>query len=278
LLLVNHHQKISRKNMKKLLLIGAIACVPTAMAQNDNDATLSFSSKSCHVEFINDVRIKPSELEIFTTNDRTMRFNNNGDLTVNGKLITLNSSQRATLNRYSDSLRTQLPEMANIALEGVAIAGVALEEVANAFDMKGLDNIASLMDDIKLEIENTFYQQGTFVMGQQSFQQFGDNFTQQFEQQIDTAIESVVIQSMGSILVALGSELLGSGGDMQAFEHRMKNMGAQIEEKVAIHANALKGRANALCDNFAQIAKQEQQLVTQLPELQGYLLFNLNSG
>jgi hypothetical protein len=46
-------------------------------------------------------------------------------------------------------------------------------------------------------------------MGQQSFTQFGENFKQQFEQQIETAVESAVMQSMGSILVALGSELMG---------------------------------------------------------------------
>ena len=82
---------------------------------------------------------------------------------------------------------------------------------------------------------------------------------------------------MGSILVALGSELMGSGGDMQAFEERMENMGAQIEEKVELHANALEKRANSLCDNFADIAKQEEKLVMQVPELKGYQLFSFKN-
>ena len=105
------------------------------------------------------------------------------------------------------------------------------------------------MDDIKIEVENTFYQQGTFVMGQQSFNQFGENFEQQFEQQIETAVESAVMQSMGSILVALGSELLGSGGDMDAFEQRMENMGAQIEKKVELHARSIFLRGFLLMNN-----------------------------
>ncbi|KTF11765.1 YggN family protein [Pseudoalteromonas carrageenovora] len=261
--------------MKKLLLVSALICTPAAMAHNDNDSAISFSNGQCNVEFKNDVRIKPNELEIFTANNRTMQFTTDGDLTINGELINLNSNQRAALNTYSDSLRTQLPEVANIALEGVKIAGVALAEVGNAFNIDGLDNMSELMDDIKMEVENTFYQQGTFVMGQQSFNQFGENFEQQFENQIETAVESAVMQSMGSILVALGSELLGSGGDMEAFEQRMENMGAQIEEKVELHANALEERANDLCGNFADIAKQEEQLVAQLPELQGYELFTI---
>ncbi|WP_457934269.1 YggN family protein [Pseudoalteromonas sp. SCSIO 43210] len=264
--------------MKKLLLVSALICTPAAMAHNDNDSAISFSSDECNVEFKNDVRIKPNELEIFTANNKTMLFNTHGDLTVNGEFVALNNSQREALTKYSDSLRTQLPEVANIALEGVKIAGVALEEVGNAFNIDGLDNMSELMDDIKIEVENTFYQQGTFVMGQQSFNQFGENFEQQFEQQIETAVESAVMQSMGSILVALGSELLGSGGDMDAFEQRMENMGAQIEEKVELHASALEERANSLCGNFADIAKQEEQLVMQVPELEGYQLFSFKQN
>lgn len=264
--------------MKKLLLMSTLICAPAVVAHNDNDSTVSFNNEQCNVEFKNDVRIKPDELEIFTANKQTMQFNTNGNLTINGESVALNHSQQKALTQYSDSLRTQLPEVANIALEGVKIAGVALQEVANAFNIDGLDNISSLMDDIKLEIQNTFYQQDTFVMGQQSFNQFGENFEQQFEQQIETDVESAVMQSMGSILVALGSELLGSGGDMQAFEQRMENMGTQIEEKVEQHADALEKRANALCENFANIAKQEEQLVVQVPELKGYQLFSFKQN
>ena len=254
--------------MKELLLVSAIMCAPVAMAHNDNSSSISFSNDECNVVFKNDVRIKPNELEIFKANNQRMLFTAEGELSINGEQVALNSAQRQALTNYTDNLRVQLPEVANIALEGVKIAGVALEEVANAFNIDGLDNIATLMDD-------TFYQQGTFVMGQQSFTQFGENFEQQFEQQIETAVESAVMQSMGSILVALGSELMGSGGDMQAFEERMENMGAQIEEKVELHAKKLEQRANTLCGDFIEIAQQETQLAAQVPALKGYELFTI---
>lgn len=261
--------------MKKLLLISALVCTSSVMAHNDNDSTISFSNEQCDVEFKNDIRIKPNELEIFTANNRAMQFNTQGDLTVNGQSVALNTTQREELTKYANNLRKELPEVANIALDGVKIAGVALEEVGNAFNVSGLDDISSLMDEIKTEVETTFYQQDTFIIGQQSFNRFGENFEQQFEKQIETAVESAVMQSMGSILVALGSELIGSGGDMDAFEERMDKMGSQIEEKVELHAKKLEKRANALCDRFATIAKQEQQLSADVPELRGYELFIL---
>jgi hypothetical protein len=264
--------------MKNLLLVSALICTPAAMAHNDHSSALSFNNDQCNIEFKNDVQIKPSELEIFTVSNKTMRFSENGELTVNGERIAINNEQRQALTQYSDTLRAQLPEVANIALDGVKIAGVALEEVATAFNIDGLGDLSDLMSEIQSDVENTFYQNGAFVMGQQSFTQFGENFEQQFEEQIETVVESAVMQSMGSILVALGSELLGSGGDMDAFEERMENMGTQIEEKVELHASKLEQRANSLCDSFANIAQQEQQLAAQVPALKGYQLFNFKQN
>lgn len=261
--------------MKELLLVSAIMCAPTAMAHNDNGTSVSFSNNECNVEFKNDVRIKPSELEIFKADTQRMLFTTQGELAINGEQIQLSSAQRQALTDYTANLRAQLPEVANIALDGVKIASVALEEVANAFNIDNLGNIATLMDDIQHDVEDTFYQQGTFVMGQQSFTQFGENFEQQFEQKIERVVESAVMQSMGSVLVTLGSALIGSGGDMQAFEERMENMGAKIAEKIEPHAKKLEQRANTLCGNFAKIAQQETQLTAQVPALKGYELFTI---
>lgn len=261
--------------MKELLLVSAIMCVPTAMAHNDNGASVSFNNNECNVEFKNDIRIKPSELEIFKADTQHMLFTTQGELSINGEQITLNNAQRQAITNYTASLRTQLPEVASIALDGIKIAGVALEEVANAFNIDNLENIATLLDDIQHDVESTFYQQGTFVMGQQSFAQFGENVEQQFEQKIERVVESAVMQSMGSVLVALGSELVGSGGNMQAFEERMENMGAKIEEKVERHAKKLEQRANTLCSNFTKIAQQETQITAQVPALKGYELFTI---
>ena len=228
--------------------------------------------EQCDVEFKNDVRITPSELEVYTADNRTMKIINQNNLYIDGQSVSLNSSQQEAIAAYSDSLRSQLPEVANIALDGVKIAGVAIEEVANAFNIDGLNDISELMDDISVEVQNAFYQQGAFTMGQQNFEKFGQNFENQFDEQIESAVESAMMQSMGSILVALGSELIGSGGDMDAFEKRMENMGEQIEARVETQAAQLEERADALCGSFADIAHKEQELVALVPELKEYQL------
>lgn len=242
------------------------------MAHDDNN--ISFNGEQCNVEFHNDVRIKPSELEIYTNDDRLMKITNNHQLYIDGQSITLTEEQQQAVGNYQQSLRNQLPEVAEIALEGVKIAGIAINEVAQAFNIEGLESIDKLMTDIETEVNDTFYQQDAFVMGQQSFQKFGDNFEENFDEQISTAVETAISQSMGSILMAVGSQMMNSDGDMQSFEQRMENMGTAIETKVEQQAERLEQRADTLCTNFATIAEQEQQLILLLPELKDYSLFS----
>ena len=115
--------------MKKLLLVSSLFIANSAMAHNDNDTNISFSSEQCDVEFINDVRITPSELEVYTADNRTMKIIDQHTLYIDGQSVSLDASQQQAIADYSDSLRSQLPEVANIALDGVKIAGVAIEEV-----------------------------------------------------------------------------------------------------------------------------------------------------
>lgn len=260
--------------MKKLLLISSLLVTSSVMAHNDNDNNISFNGEQCDVEFHNDVRIKSNELEIFTDDDHIMKIVDQKQLYIDGKNIALNDEQRHAVANYAQSLRTQLPEVAEIAIEGVKIAGVAINEVAQAFNLEGLHSIDKLMTDIETEVNDTFYQQGAFVMGQQSFQKFGKNFESQFDEQISAAVESAVSQSMGSILMAIGSQMMNSDDDMQDFEQRMENMGATIEAKVEQQAERLEKRADTLCSNFAAISEQEQQLVELLPALKDYSLFS----
>ncbi len=180
--------------MKNLLLVSSLFIATSALAHNDNN--ISFSAEQCNVEFKNDVRITPSELEVYTADNRTMKIIDQHTLYIDGQSVSLDASQQQAIADYSDSLRSQLPEVASIALEGVKIAGVAIEEATSTFNIDGLSDISQLMEDISSQVRNAFYQQGAFTIGQQSFEKFGQNFENQFEQQIESAIESVMMQSI----------------------------------------------------------------------------------
>ncbi|MBD1582726.1 YggN family protein [Pseudoalteromonas sp. S16_S37] len=263
--------------MKKIALLAAITLSSASFAHTQVDGShLQFSSDKCEVDFQNDVRITPDELLITNSdNNSKLRITDTGLVFIDGTSIALNAEQQQAVANYADELRAKLPQVANIALNGIKIAGVALEEVANAFEMKEFGSLSTLLTDIESEVSETFYQQGAFVMGEKTFNEFGNNFEQQFEERIEKAVEGAMMESIGSILMAIGSQMASSGGDMAAFEQRMKNMGQQIEEKVQIQAQNIEQQANALCGQFSVIARTESELQQQIPAFSGYQLFNL---
>ena len=239
-----------------------------------SDTHIQINSSECQVDFQNDVRITPTEVEITNSGNQRLIIDDNGSLMINGQAVDLTSSQQEALTQYADSLRVQLPQVASIALDGVELAGVALDEVAQAFNLHGLDSLNSLMDELHVEINDTFYQQGAFVMGEQTFNEFGENFENKFEHHIEEAVESAMMESIGSILMAIGSEMVSSGGNMKDFEQRMENMGKEIEQKVELQAKNIEQKADALCGQFAVLASTESSLQSEIPALANYQLFN----
>jgi hypothetical protein len=261
--------------MKKFMLATTLILSTSAIAHEDHG--IQISSDQCQVDFQNDVRITPNQLQITAENNKKLTIDSYGELYVDGQAITLTYDQKEALANYADSLRVQLPQVANIALDGVKLAGVALDEVAQAFNLQGLESLNGLMDELHVEISDTFYQQGAFVMGEKTFHEFGENFDNHFETHIEEAVESAMMESIGSILMMVGSEMVSSGGDMESFEARMENMGKEIEEKVQLQAKQIEEQANGLCEKFEGIANAETDLVAQIPAMNGYQLFNFKS-
>ena len=258
--------------MYKVLLLSAATMISsTAMAHQKNHIT--FSGDNCEVEFQNDVKITPNHLTITTARDNTAAITQYGELTINGEKVNLTAEQQTQLSQYGDQLRGRLPQVADIAFEGIKLAGVALDEVAQAFNLNSLDNIHAVIADLESEVHRTFYQQGAFVMGKQTFEDFGQNFNGQFEEKIEEAMEEAMMQSIGSILVALGNEMSDANGDMGNFEKRMTNFAQQIESKVEHQAEAIEAKANALCGDFEKIAHSEAMVAKAVPEMSNFQLF-----
>ncbi|MCG7537460.1 YggN family protein [Pseudoalteromonas sp. OOF1S-7] len=258
--------------MKTILLASTLVLSTQVVAHTDQH--FSVSTDECTVDFTNDVQITPDRLYIKNGNGKPVMIDAQGYLYIADQPVSLNQDARLAMQTYADTLRAELPKVASIALQGVELAGVAIQEVATAFNLHSFDALSGLMDELHSEIKDTFYQQGTFVMGEQTFNEFGEQFEHQFEEKVEQAVEGAMMESIGSLLVAIGSEMVSAGGDMDRFEQRMEALGNEIEQRVEGQATALEQQANALCGQFESIAVQEAQLSAMIPQLKGYQLFN----
>jgi hypothetical protein len=99
--------------------------------------------------------------------------------------------------------------------------------------------------------------------------EIGEFFGEQWEAQFEEAIEDLVTDSIGHLMVAIGTQLIFNDGDMGEFEQKMQRFGEQMEQKVGYQATALEEKTDALCSTLAQVDFAETQLqkIKQLASL-----------
>lgn len=232
-------------------------------------STLTFAhDNSCDVDLQAGVAINQDSIA-FTQNNKLAYKIENQQLYVGDQFIPLNSEQQQLVNHYADEIRALVPEVKAIAMEGLDMASegvnLAFNELLGEGNQVGEDLVAEIQN-IRVEINQKLsLEQGI------TFSEDGvldeDFLGPEFEERIESAVENAVQNSMGTLLMAVGQEMLMSGGDMDAFETRMENFGQQIEHEMESRGEALEQRAEELCQAIVEIDRQEELLKNEISEL-----------
>jgi len=77
-------------------------------------------------------------------------------------------------------------------------------------------------------------------------------------------------------MIAVGQQMLFSGGDGDAFETRMEKFGEKIEHEMESRGEKIEKRGEALCQSVLAIDILEDQLTNKIVELEGINLLNTN--
>ena len=136
----------------------------------------------------------------------------------------------------------------NIASEGLQIANVATEVFTELLggDPMG-DDVRELFDSLETKLNTSFYDDaGNIRVESTKFDEPGW-FDESWEQEFEAQIESLISESMGRILIAVGTQMLWEGGDMSEFEQKMERWGEDLEYRLESQAAALEEKGDALC-------------------------------
>ena len=227
-------------------------------------ATNALAHNSCDVELESGMKINSNTIEFFAEKSKRTLYTieNDETLIVDGDVIDLDSSQQALVTQYSSSIKAMVPQVRNIAIEGVdlAIEGVnlAFNELLGEGNSVGED-LSYELANIRDEVSERFTLKHGFTIGEDGLED-EDLLGEEFEQRIESAIESAVMSSMGSIMMAVGREMISSGGDTNAFETRMETFGENIEHEMESRAEQIELKADKLCLAAVKIDQLEEQL------------------
>ncbi|MFT5705654.1 MAG: hypothetical protein ACI8SK_001614 [Shewanella sp.] len=255
--------------------IFAASAVTTVQAHEEGSANYYSDHDKCEVTLNYDVAVEPKMLTVTEGDTEVYRIEVD-QLFVEGKLVSLNKAQKKLLIQYSDEVSTQVPEVIGLVHDAVGIASSAASMALTPLlgDAAGA-KLDEMMDGLEQRIDKVAYQNGDkFYLGatQSSLEDtFGDEFEQELEQ--------LVKNSIGSMMINLGSQMLSGDGEsfeqnMEAFAIKMENVGQDIELQMESQAENLEARANKMCERFMYLVELEDKLRVEVPELAKYPLID----
>ncbi|NQZ81798.1 MAG: YggN family protein [Colwellia sp.] len=253
--------------MKKILATVLLVATSSVYAHDS-----SFSNDSCNVELNGGIKINKDFIEFFKKDSSLYKITDNETLTINGQVVSLSASQQSLITEYSTSIRAVLPEMKNIAIDAISLATDGVNLAFNELLGEGNDvgaEITGHLNEIKTEIDNKFAVNKEFYIDENGFSG-AEFFGEDFEKRMESAIEETIKNSMGSLLIAVGQEMLFAGGNMDAFETRMENFGQKIEHEMEARGEQIEMSAEALCHSAIAIDGLEEQLKSNIVELASF--------
>ncbi|SHI10056.1 DUF2884 family protein [Ferrimonas marina] len=233
----------------------------------------AINGEQCDLNLNHDLHVNQQTFSVSDGERQLYRFDQ-GQLYVEQKPIHLSEEQRQALERFQQELMESSEELVALVDEGLALAAMALEEVFAELSQWGVEQPDSngLMQKVQQRVHGEMQDgKGGYTLSQSSL----NSMDEELDKAIEDEIEQVVSQSVGSMLMMLGSAIANGEGEsfeakMESFGRSMEAMGERIEQQVGSHAEQIEQQAQGMCERWMALDEQEQQLQRIIPEINAY--------
>lgn len=249
-----------KKTLGTALTLVGLSVTPQAMAHD-----------SCNINLDGNIEYHKGVLNVDMDNGSTMTITPDHTLQINRQEQSLNAEQQQWVSQYYESIDRAIPMSLAIAAEGIHLASTTVDDVFSELFGAGSDVTTEFSDmfaDMSDELNRNFYDaDGNIRISTREME--NDEWLQGgWESEFEERMERAVAQSMGKILVAIGTQMMWEGGDMDAFEAKMERFGETIEQRVEGQAKTLETKADALCEVLAVAEEAENNMQRLIPGLE----------
>jgi hypothetical protein len=227
---------------------------------------------SCNIQLQYGILITPEHIRILDRQLTKIQINRDEQLFINGEWIRLEAHETALLRSFSQGLRTEVPQIVNIAMEGAEIGLMALDKIMNGIANTGdgdlfQEEFAAFRARFKQKfnhIDNKFY------IAPQSLNKLNDFF----EDELGQEIKKVVTGSLGAVLVALTEAINTNESGLERnvinVSEQLERLELKIEKQLAAKSLVLEKKAKQFCDRLTELNKTENELHVMLPQLRHF--------
>jgi actin-related protein len=235
---------------------------------------------SCNLELDAGVLITADSIEFYDAAQPTYKIVGDKYVVVNGQALKLNDLQQQLVENYAAGIRAAVPEVREMVLEGIDLA---ITGITFTFDnLLGEKNqistqLTTELNNVKSDVKR-YFSAGNPINFNVDSEGIPDFLGKQFETRIERIVETSVQNSIGSLMIAMGKEIMMSGGNMEAFEQRMNQFGEQMEQQMNARAAGMEARGEKLCDAMLDINAIEEQLKHSIPAVESFNFIRIDAA
>jgi hypothetical protein len=221
-------------------------------------------AEDCNVQMDAGLRMSEAGLAFYDKEELIYQIKDQRHLVIDGQTLALSPAQQALV-----------PEIKAITLEGI---DMAIEGVTRV-----LDDLLGKRNDISMQLHNElnhlkgdvrrYFDQGIINVNRD--QEPSELFGKHFETRMTRIMETSVQDSIEEIMIAIGKEILRSGGDVQTFEARMERFGKEIEAHMRAKAVRMEARGRDLCRAAIEVNQVEDELRLAIPAIRNFDLIQV---
>lgn len=232
-------------------------------------------AEKCDINLNYGVIIDPTHVRIIEHGKTYVQVNGQNQLFIHGSEIKLSTQQKHLVNEYFSGIRSQIPEIVSIAIESVDVGlNVANKVIAGITgeNSSSHQKLQKQFDELQWRIRTRFnHSDNSFYIAPQDFDNFDDVLAGEFEEEI----ESIVENSIGTIVSAVGKAI--SNSDIESSEQRpntfVHNMGNISKElKLNSKISVIESKVAVFCQNLKELNNIEEKLNDNIIELKPFNL------
>lgn len=254
---------------RTLIAAGLVFCSGTLLANE------------CSVSIDGQMTLENEILTITTEENDVISIESNYQLFVNGSELDLSPMEKQWVQDYYNGINDAVPQAASIAVEGVALASSAISEVFGGLlgqDSQAIERVTEKLSDIGDKVHTSFYAEDGSIRVNSAHFNDGDMFGEQWSNEFETAVEEVISNSVGQLLVAIGTQMMfGGDNNSEDFDQRMANFSEDFEKRIEAQAAVVEEKAEALCIQVASIDHAENKLQSNVEELTDLNIFTVDT-
>ncbi|MBU3021982.1 DUF2884 family protein [Aestuariibacter sp. A3R04] len=259
--------------------MSALSTALAATVLASSATAIEIDNESCDITVKGDMSWNAGVLAVHIQDDKKMVITPAHTLTINGHSVALNDEEKEWVAMYYNNINTAIPMTLDITYDALELAGSALNEAFGELigtDNGLVDDVDALFADLRRDMDAHFYDDnGQIRVNSADFQDDGW-FAQSWENRLESQVEDIIEQSAGRLLIALGTQMLSSDGDMDDFADRMENWEDDFEQRIEQRATAIEERADALCEVLQKADYVESKMQKHIAGLENLDMFTID--